>query len=222
MNPSSYLPLPILNCNPEERRAAWRQRCLIRIEQWRRAASPRTCYGYDGGGRHKVRVLCTMDGSNDVGAFRSCEPVHECKEWKERTHARHRHSGWYTGRGGTVFGMVAYVGHGKWLAGYAYSDEDSGGYHLDQFYTSEYDAANQADELARITAEREQEYSARVDAAQAIADKIEEHGQRLAECLALRNDRRECFAGLRAEARACIQAIRLAREELQTDYAGVL
>jgi hypothetical protein len=107
------------------------------------------------------------------------------------------------------------------IAGYEIGDSNAQTW-FQETHDSLIDACRAADEHARVVAEQECEYRQRWQEAQQLEDLINERGQRLAECLAMRNDPRPCFAGLRVEARACIEAIRDARATLASDYAGVL
>lgn len=135
-----------------------------------------------------------------------------------------RHRGWYTDREfqtGTYRGIVAALPHGRFLAGY-YSSDNGERVYFAELYDSGTDAARSADQLAQQYSEQEADFQDLCRAAQVVQDRIEENERRLSECLALRNDRRPCFAHMRDEARRCIEAIREARAELASDYAGVL
>ena len=212
-----------------------RQRCLTRIHAARKVTEPRHGYGTDGEGRHAVRVLCPASSRDDlVGhGFRDVSAVHDVMEKACRrgeVYARNIHRGWYTNPDGDsakdgtglCWGMVAYLGHGRWLAGYTIGGEDSGGYHLDTFYTSEMDAARAADSIAEHVAEKERDYQQRHREASELLDRIEERRTELGRALANRNDKRPCFAGIREEIADLIDSIREDRETLRTDYAGVL
>jgi hypothetical protein len=123
---------------------------------------------------------------------------------------------------GLCWGVVAYLGHGRWLAGYVMGGEDPGGYHLDTFYDSEIEAARAADDIAMRAAEKECEYQERWREAQELELRISEREVELGRALANRNDKRPCFAGIREEIAGLIDGIREDRETLRTDYAGVL
>lgn len=203
---------------------------IVRHDMWRRAAEPKHAYGHDGGGRHRVRVIAPNPSREDLmgGALRDAFPVHESKAWKDATYARNVHNGWYTdpdgvtSRDGTglCWGMVAYLGHGRWLAGYTLGGTDCGAYHLDEFYDNELDAARAADSLAQHVAEKEQEYQQRWQDARALEDDIDDKSVRLRELLALRHKR--CMEYVRDEIAETVEAIRETRAILATEYKGVL
>lgn len=194
--------------------------CLARIEAARRVNQPRHAYGRDG----DVRVIAPMHRNDDLlgGAFRDAFPVHQSKEWREASPSRGLHTGWFTdpfGDGGTCYGKVAYLGHGRWLAGYEFSDNDCGAYHLDTFYDSELDAARAADSLAEWAAEKEREHQQRFMEAVQLQDAIEDKQHRLRELLALRHNK--CLGYVHAEIAETIEAIREARASL-AEYQDVL
>lgn len=192
--------------------------CLMRIEAARKAPTPKHSYGQDGA----VRVITPTGRREDLlGAFRDACPVHESKAWEEATPARYQHKGWYTGPdcSGTCYGKVAYLGHGRWLAGYEFSDNDCGAYHLDTFYDSELEAARAADSLAERMAEKERAHQERFMEAVQLQDDIETKQRRLLELLALRHHKSLDY--VRAEIAETIEAIREARASL-AEYEDVL
>ncbi len=213
-----------------QRIAEYRARALQRIDYWKRAAEPLHCYGEDRDGRSPIPVLCLNDRKNDLlgGALRSVRTFQDIMDAHDLR--RSSHDGWYTDPdsctsrdgSGLCWGVVAYLGHGRWLAGYVLGGTDCGGYHLDRIYDSELEAARAADEIARIVAEHEMEYAQKFRNAQALEMEIEEATAELCKALALRNDKRPCFAGMREEARELMETIRDKRGTLRADYAGVL
>jgi hypothetical protein len=66
------------------------------------------------------------------------------------------------------------------------------------------------------------EHAQKFRAAQALETEIEEATAELCKALALRNDKRPCFAGMREQARQLMETIRDKRDTLRTDFAGVL
>jgi hypothetical protein len=202
-----------------------RAACMARIEQARKATVPVFDRGFNGEGRSREPVIYS---DSRATIFRDESPVHEVQTWKDYAR-RDFHTGWYTDPDGTsskdgtglCWGMIASLSHGRFLAGYEMGGSNARTYFL-EVHDTERDACLAADEHARVIAEQERDYQQRWQDARALEDRIKEYQQRLAECLALRNDKRPCFARVREEARECIEAIREAREELATDYAGVL
>lgn len=135
--------------------------------------------------------------------------------------ARLNHNGWYTDCDGreTARGLVVALPHGRFLAGYHWSDNGERVYFAD-IYDCEEDAARAADSEAERFAEACREDDYQYQQARKLEDEIEDNFSRLRECLALRN--RECFAHLRKEARQLIASIREARETLRTQYADYI
>lgn len=117
-----------------------------------------------------------------------------------------------------AFGIVAMLTHGRFIAGYEWSDNGERVY-FDSVYTDESDAARMSDEHARVFAENQMEYELKADAAHSLENKIEAELSRLTECLALRNC--DNFSYARAEARELIESIRADRETLQTEFANL-
>jgi hypothetical protein len=228
---TSYSLLLFGTLAPADRRALWRAATLTRIDAWRKAAEPLHGYGSDGEGRHKVRVIHPMDSRNNLmgGAFRTVRAVHDI-DIAEASGRRAEHTGWYTDPDGITsrdgdglcWGVVAYLGHGRYLAGYVLGGTDCGGFHLDAFYDSEREAADAADSIAENVAETERDYQQRFNEATDLAQEIDAAKVSLRKALALRNDGRECFQGLRAEARELIESIRGKQATMASDYAGVL
>ena len=212
-----------------DRVSMYRTAALARIDYWRKASQPLHGYGSDGEGRHTVRVIHAMDSRNNLmgGAFRTVRAVHDIAEANGR---RADHTGWYTDPDGITsrdgdglcWGVVAYVGHGRYLAGYVLGGTDCGGFHLDAFYDSEREAARVADSIAEQVAEKERDYRQRFNEATALETRIEETTSELQKVLALRNDPRPCFAGIRKEAATLLAALRKLRATMASDYAGVL
>lgn len=129
-----------------------------------------------------------------------------------------RHTGWFTDDDGyeTCRGLVVSLPHGRYLAGYELSDNGERVYFSD-IYVDVNDAAYAADSEAENIADVEREYDQRYREAYALDDELQDAGERLRECLALRNN--PCFRHLRKEAASLIELIREKRETLKTDYA---
>lgn len=135
--------------------------------------------------------------------------------------ARINHKGWFTDCDGreTARGLVVALPHGRFLAGYHWSDNGERVYFSD-IYDCEDDAARAADGEAETFAETCRDDDYQYQQARELEDETEDKTARLRECLALRN--RECFAHLREEARRLIASIKEARETLRTQYADYI
>jgi hypothetical protein len=129
--------------------------------------------------------------------------------------------GWFSDndQNATMRGIVARLTHGRFIAGYHWSENGERVYFQDVF-DSEYDACKAADSHAESIAESEREYNAHWQAARDLENENESTLQRLRECLALRNN--ACFTALRDEARDLMETIRKNRATLATDFADVL
>ena len=143
---------------------------------------------------------------------------------------RIEHTGWYTNDDGTTakdgsgkaWGTVAALpampgfSEGRFLAGYHWGD--NGGTVLwPELYSDKKDAADMADEHARVFAELQREDSAKFNAARALETDIEDGLTRLRECIALRH--KVCMDYVRDEIVDLCATIRDKRETLRTRYA---
>lgn len=131
------------------------------------------------------------------------------------------HGGWFTDTDHryTARGVVVRLPHGRYMAGYEWSDNGERVYYP-EIYDCEREAMYAADGYAEIFAERAREHDEKCEVAATIQETIETDIVRLRECLALRNN--PCFAKLRREAVNIIERIREMRETLRTKYADVL
>jgi hypothetical protein len=116
---------------------------------------------------------------------------------------------------GTARGIVASLPHGRFLAGYEWTDNGERVW-FPGIFNDECDAAKMADEHARVFAEVAMEDSQNYARAREIEDSIESNMVRLRECIALRH--MDCMAYVRNEARELIGSIRRAREVLRAEY----
>ena len=135
---------------------------------------------------------------------------------------RIRHKGWFTDgsfQDETARGIVASLPHGRFIAGYHLSMSEERVY-FPEVFTEETDAANMADEHARIIGEAESEHAERFQAAKSLEIEIDDSFARLRECLVLRHVK--CMAYIKSEILELIESIRDKRETLKTEYSGVL
>ena len=132
-----------------------------------------------------------------------------------------RHKGWFTegSHVETARGLVVKLPHGKFIAGYEWSDNGERVY-FPEVFDSETDAAHQADGHAERFAEACLEDSRRFDDAQELEYRCQQLADHLAEKLALRNDPR--FPDAREEARELLTELRELRECLQNDFADYI
>ena len=125
--------------------------------------------------------------------------------------------GYYTDiyRDGTASGIVASLTHGRYIAGYTWSDNGERVYFPDVF-DSERDAERIANEHARVFAEKCLEDSERYAAARQLEQTISDQLHRLRECIALRHI--DCMQYVRDEISQIITAVCGMRETLATQY----
>lgn len=163
--------------------------------------------GFNGEGMHRAPIWYTHEG-----------PQFRDERYSDEVNSHIRYKGHYSdNEGHDVYrGIVARLPHGRFLAGYEWSANDERVYFA-TVYDDEHEAAEQADESARIMAEHEREWDERRNRAQSLSDDVADSEKRLLECLALRN--RPCMGYARDEAKRMVAAIRKMRDELATDYA---
>ena len=119
----------------------------------------------------------------------------------------------------TARGLVVKLPHGKFIAGYEWSDSGERVY-FPEIFDSETEAARRADGHAERFAEACMEDSRRFDDAQELEYRCQKLADNLAEKLALRNDPR--FPDAREEARELLTELRELRERLQNDFADYI
>ncbi len=132
-----------------------------------------------------------------------------------------RHTGYYcdTEQSGLAIGIVGRLTHGRFIAGYRLTDNGERVY-FGEVFTDEREAADMADEHARIIGEAELENAEQYREAQNLESETEAAFSRLRECLALRH--KACMKYARDEVSALVRTIRNNRETLRTRYAGIL
>lgn len=132
---------------------------------------------------------------------------------------RLNHSGYYTDvhQDELAIGIVASLPHGRFIAGYRWTDNDERVWYPTVFDDEE-DAARMADEHARIFAEAQFEDSEKWETARELESETEDLLTRLRECLALRH--RACMAYVRDEARELLEKIRDNRARLNGEFAN--
>lgn len=167
------------------------------------------------------RGFNTINGRKHDVAYTFCGPYFAREYYvDELPDSPINHRGWFTDNDGfaKARGIVAALPHGRFLAGYEWSDNGERVYFL-TIESDLRDAIRAADYYAEQFAEAEREYQQRYDEARELVDAIEYKIDRLRECLALRNN--PCFAKLRDEARGIIGRIRDMRETLRVEYADI-
>ena len=132
-----------------------------------------------------------------------------------------RHKGWFTegSHVETARGLVVKLPHGKFIAGYEWSDNGERVY-FPEVLDDEGEAAARADGHAERFAEACMEDSRRFDAAQELEYRCQKLADELAEKIALRNNPR--FPDARDHAREVIEELRAARERLQNEFADYI
>ena len=100
--------------------------------------------------------------------FRNERDAHDCDDGPD-------HTGWFTDTEGheTARGIVASLSHNRFIAGYRWTSNDERVY-FEEVFTDENDAAEMADEHARIFAESAREDSERFNAMQDAESEAEE------------------------------------------------
>ena len=133
------------------------------------------------------------------------------------------HTGWFTNAdcdtykdgSGKARGIVGRLTHGRFIAGYWCGDNDERVYY-NEVFDDETEAAQRADEHARVFAEAGQEDNARFEAMRDAEFECEEKLLEVQKAFALRHDWR--FGGFERVAHA-LEELRTAREELRVATA---
>lgn len=130
-----------------------------------------------------------------------------------------KHKGWFTDMHGDekARGIVGRLPHGRFIAGYCWSANGERVY-FSEIFDYETEAAQMADEHARVFAEAAQEDNARFEAMQDAEFECEEKLLEVQKAFVLRHDWR--FGGFERVTHA-IEELRTAREELRvatTEY----
>jgi hypothetical protein len=191
----------------------WRDARRYGFGNWR-AAYCALSQGFNGDGKNKIAIWYSHVGPE----FRAERYAYECRE---ASRSVRNNRGYFTREDYSALmrGIVGNLSHGRYISGYEDSDNGERVY-FPSVHASEGEAADMADEHARIAGESAMEWDIRFNAAQALEGEIEEAQSRLCECFALRHKPK--FAHLRAELLDLVQTIRDKREELARDFAGVL
>ena len=131
------------------------------------------------------------------------------------------HRGWFTDAecDEKARGIVVRLPHGKFLAGYEWSDNGERVY-FPEIFTDEEDAARAADGHAESFADACREDDAKCREAQKLQDEAENMAHLLAEKIALRNNPR--FPGAREKARGLLTELRELRQRLREDFADYI
>lgn len=126
------------------------------------------------------------------------------------------HRGWFsdTDYFEKVRGIVGRLTHGRCIAGYHWSNNGERVY-FPEVFDDEGEAANMADEHARVFAEAAFEDSEKFDTARELETDIDTGLQRLRECLVLRH--KACMRYVRDEINELIEGIREKRETLRKE-----
>lgn len=101
----------------------------------------------------------------------------DCHDIIRAHYGRMHHTGWFTDANGdeTAIGIVCRLTHGRFIAGYRWTSNDERVY-FGEVFTDDVDAAQMADEHARVFAESEREHSERFRAmsdAESHAESVE-------------------------------------------------
>lgn len=201
------------NANPHTRLEGaheWRKARSYTLGNYQVAYCSDLNSGFEGEGFTRSAVWYSHTGPN----FRDEMYCHEVEGEID-------HTGWFTDtfQDSMARGIVARLTHGRFIAGYEW-DSNGERVYFDAVHDNERDAALMADEHARVFAESAREHDEKYQAAKKIEENIEGAFVRLRECLALRH--KKCMSYIRDEALTRVNEIRHLREQLSTEYAGVL
>lgn len=148
---------------------------------------------------------------------RSITPCHDVNE-------SIRHTGWYCDKHceDKAFGIIGALSHGRFIAGYETTCNGEQVFFGDVF-TDASEAANMADEHARVIADAEMDHSIKFNEARELEEKIERKKAKLCELFDIRNNPCAHWSTHpRKQIKDVIQSIRDLSETLNTDYVGVL
>lgn len=180
------------------RDARYRVQALIGATQY-----PMVCPGFD-------------DSAPVLSAFNCDLPVRSGSiRFADKVCPRHiTHKGWFTSDDcyATMRGFVASISHGRYLAGYYSSGNGEWVLYCDETYSDENDAAQAADEHARVIAEQEQEHNARFRSMVDAESLVEDQTTDVRNAITARNT----TADNRQWARDAIERLRESRKELET------
>ena len=200
------------NYNPHTRLKAgdWRGARSCTLASWEASFCAGLDQGFNGSDDNKSPVWYTHQGSQ----FRD-------EKFADEYCNRIRHKGWFTDtdRSEKARGIVGRLTHGRFIAGYHWSDNDERVY-FPEIFTDESDAALMADEHARVFSELEYENSEQFDAAMRMQSNTEDNLTRLRECIALRH--KACMPYIKNEISELIETIRRNRETMHTDYSNYI
>lgn len=175
----------------------WRGARSTTLKGYESHYAHRPSQGFNGTDRYRVPVWYSFHLS---GYFRSLRDAQEI--------SRTFHKGWTADvdGGSSIVGIVVSLSHGRFAAGYRWTEN---GEHVifSQVFDDETEAAQMADEHARVYAETCMEDSEKYDAARKLEYDIEDNLHRLRECIALRH--RQCMTYVREEAAELITKIRM-------------
>ena len=161
-------------------------------------------------GTYAAAFALLSHGQNDGGPvwYAHRDPDFRGERFADEIAPHLGHRGWLTDpddNGETARGIVARLSHGRFIAGYYWSGNSERVY-FPGVHDDERDAADTADEHARVFAERNCEYNEKIREADEVENKIEETNSALRKALALRNDKR--FPDAREEAAEYIAQLR--------------
>lgn len=149
--------------------------------------------------------------------FRDIKPCHDVD-------TSIRHTGWWCDdyQDSKAFGIVGSLSHGRFMAGYELTMNDEHVFFAELF-TDASEAAQMADEHARVIADQEMEHNVRWNEAREIEEKIERKQSKLCELFDIRNEKCAHWATHpRKQIARIIRDIRDLTRTLETDYAGVI
>ena len=184
-------------------------------------AKPKTWRNLRGTTHKSIRAYCCAlsQGFNNGTPIWYCHTGEQFRDEKFADECTNglEHTGWFTDMHGDekARGIVGRLPHGRFIAGYYWGDNDERVYYPEVF-DAETEAAQRADEHARVFAESAYEDNVRFEAMTMAEYDCEEKLLEVQKAFALRHDWR--FGGFERVTHA-IEELRTAREELRVATA---
>lgn len=205
-NKAAYTNAPDVNLPPSRGLASWRDAREWNFGNWRHAFGELS-QGFNGTDSNKTPIWYCHTGEQ----FRNEQFADEVQD------SPIKHRGWYSNEdcSSKVRGVVGQLTHGRYIAGYHWSDNGERVY-FGEVFDDLREAARAADSHAEAYAEAAREDAEKYQAARRLEEETEDALTRLRECIVLRHT--QCMDYIRDEIAELIETIRTNRETLSTEY----